>query len=60
MEDLKEALINEVQKYPALWDTREKDYKDADQKKQIWRKIQKDLDVQSGKFFLSDEWYQTR
>ena len=32
MEDLKEALINEVQKYPALWDTREKDYKDADQK----------------------------
>ena len=52
MEDLKEALINEVQKYPALWDTGEKDYKDADQKNQIWRKIQKDLDVQSGKFFF--------
>ena len=33
MEDLKETLINEVQKYPALWDTREKDFKDADQKK---------------------------
>ena len=66
MDEIKIAIINEVQKYPCLWDPREKDYRDVDQKSQVWEKITKDLNILSVKFFffsrfaISNEWYQTR
>ena len=52
MDEIKIAIINEVQKYPCLWDPREKDYRDVDQKSQVWEKITKDLNIPSGKFFF--------
>ena len=66
MDEIKITIINAVQKYPCLWDPREKDYRDVDQKSQVWDKITKDLNIPSGKFFFfskfanSNEWYQTR
>ena len=43
MEDLKETLIDEIRKYPLLWDPRHDDYKDADQKTQVWDKMTLDV-----------------
>jgi hypothetical protein len=38
-EPLKEALINEVQLHPAIWDKRSKDYKDMSVKINSWMEI---------------------
>ena len=40
MNKMKETLINEIRKYPLLWDPRDDDYKDADQNAQVWEKIE--------------------
>ena len=39
MNDYKHNLICLVQKTPVLWDPRNKDYKNKDQRKQAWEKI---------------------
>jgi hypothetical protein len=38
-EPLKEALINDVQLHPSLWDKRSKDYKDMSVKTNSWMEI---------------------
>jgi hypothetical protein len=38
-EPLKEALINDVQLHPAIWDKRSKDYKDLSVKTNSWMEI---------------------
>ena len=39
MNDYKHNLICLVQKTPLLWDPRNKDYKNQDQRRQVWEKI---------------------
>jgi hypothetical protein len=38
-EPLKEALINEIQTHPSIWDKRSKDYKDISVKINSWMEI---------------------
>ena len=52
IEDMKETLINKIRKYPLIWDPRHDDYKDADQKTQVWDKIRTDIRFPKGKFIL--------
>ncbi len=42
-------MINEVQKYPTLYDTKRKDYKDAEKKKNIWTTISSELEIHDPK-----------
>ena len=52
MEDLKDTLITAVQAFPILWDPRDPDYKDNDQRNQVWEKIAKDYNFPKGKFLI--------
>lgn len=41
-----ERLIEEVRKYPTLYDLRDKTYKNTDLRERIWRKIADDLEIE--------------
>ena len=50
MDNYKEQLIELVRARPILWDPRVPDYKDKDQKLQVWDEIKKLLTAPEGNF----------
>ena len=50
MDDYKEGLIELVRTRPLLWNPRIGDYKDKDQKTQVWEDLVKILKEPQGKF----------
>lgn len=50
MDDYRKTIINFVRENPLLWDPRNKDYKNRDQRKQVWEAIDKDFPPPAGKY----------
>ncbi|XP_064609587.1 uncharacterized protein LOC135473652 [Liolophura sinensis] len=56
MNDYKHNLISLVQKTPLLWDPRHRDYKNKDQRKQVWEKIEEMLQPPETGVTAKDTW----
>ena len=52
MDDYREQLIELVSARPLLWDPRVADYKDKDQKAQVWENLNGRLNSPTGKCLL--------